>query len=376
MARGSVSDRRKRGRGWEARWYTIDGDGKRKQHSHSCKTKVEAERYLGRMLGEADRGESLDPALGKASFGAVANSWLQSLDPALKPKTRSGYESIVREHLMPAFGMLPVGAIKPGDVHRFLNSAEVGPGTKRNIVRVLNPIMNLAVLDGRIRVNPVTTLMATFKLPRVPGNDDPPFLTPAQVQELADEVGPPYDVLVLTAAYTGLRSGELSALRVKDIDLENSRLRVRESVSDVDGTLHFVSPKTGKPRSMSLPRFLVEYLEAATKGRPQDDFVFAGESPLRHRNFYARRFKPAVKRLVESGRWPERLASLRFHDLRHTAAAILIANGEHPKAVQERLGHSSIVVTMDRYGKLYEGHDTDVADRLDKTFRTVVSGVA
>jgi len=95
---------------------------------------------------------------------------------------------------------------------------------------------------------------------------------------------------------------------------------------------------------------------------------------MRHGNFYGRHFRPAVRRLVESGRWPSRLADLRFHDLRHTAASLLIANGEHPKAVADRLGHSDIGITMNRYGHLYEGHAKEIADRLDETFRAGLAG--
>ena len=99
------------------------------------------------------------------------------------------------------------------------------------------------------------------------------------------------------------------------------------------------------------------------------DYVFGGGStPRRHGNWYRRTFKPAVKQLVAEGTWPERLQGLRFHDLRHTCASLCIANGEHMKAISERLGHSSIAITMDRYGHLYEGHDEELVSRLDATF--------
>jgi integrase len=218
-------------------------------------------------------------------------------------------------------------------------------------------------------VNPVSTLLATTRLPRVAPPDDPAYLTPEQLRELADEIGPKYSPLVMTAAYTGLRAGELAALRVKDVDLKERRLKVRESISDVDGTLHYVKPKSGKARTLALPKAIADMLGPLVRDSGKDEFVFGTDKPLRHRNFYARQFKPAVARLVDSERWPEHLAKLRFHDLRHTAAAILIKNGEHPKAVQERLGHSSITVTMDRYGKLYEGHDKELVKRLDRTIR-------
>ena len=232
MPRGTVRKPRTAGSGFQARWYTTGQDGKRKQHSRSFKTKVEAERYLTRMLGDEDRGESYDRRLGETAFEAVAEQWLATLDPSLKPKTRAGYESIVHEHLVHEFGAIQIAAIKPGDIRRFLTGLQkkdgtpASPGTKRNVVRVLNPIMNLAVLDRFIRVNPVTTMQATFRMPGTRPSEML-FLTHAQVKQLADAIGPKYRPLILTAANTGLRAGELCALGVKDVDPESSPARAR-----------------------------------------------------------------------------------------------------------------------------------------------------
>jgi len=315
----------------------------------------------------------------------VAVDWECSLkSPALKPSTVAAYKTILHAHLIPEFGPMAINRIKAGDIHRFLNGVEASPGTKRNILRVLNQVMNLALLDDRIPSNPVAKLRSTVKMPPTPKSEDPAFLTVAQVEELANEVGmrpiknqpdkppkayPTYRVLILTAAYTGMRAGELAALRVMDVDLVGLRLRIRESASDLNGRIVLVKPKNGKVRGVSLPGFLADELRPLAEGRKADAFVFGTDEAFRHRNFYERHYRKAVERLVERRDWPEHLARLRFHDLRHTAAAILIANGGHPKVVQERLGHSSITLTMDRYGKLYEGHDVDVAERLDKVFR-------
>ena len=102
-----------------------------------------------------------------------------------------------------------------------------------------------------------------------------------------------------------------------------------------------------------------------------EGYVFTGDrgGVLRHGNWYNRMFRPAVEKLVDRGDWPEELRRLRFHDLRHTAATLLIAQGVHPKFVQEHLGHSSINITMDRYGHLYPtDRDTIVSGALDATY--------
>jgi len=197
------------------------------------------------------------------------------------------------------------------------------------------------------------------------------FLTAEQVDTLANATTPRYRTLVYLAACTGMRAGECAALRVKHLDLLRGRVRVAETVADVGGKPHFGPPKNGRPREIGLPALLVDMLAAYLADQPHDreDFVFPGTNggPMRHANFYARHFKPAVRRVL-----PEHLHGLRFHDLRHTCASLLIANGEHPKAVQERLGHSSIAITMDRYGHLFPDQEEALVERLDETLQKTI----
>jgi integrase len=140
---------------------------------------------------------------------------------------------------------------------------------------------------------------------------------------------------------------------------------------DVHGRLHFGPPKNGRVRSVSLPGFLVEQVAAHLAARPHepDNFIFSAENggPFRHSNFYGRAFKPAVSQAL-----PEHLHGLRFHDLRHTCAALLIAQGTHPKAISDRLGHSSISVTMDIYGHLFPEQDEKMAAGLDAVYQQAV----
>jgi len=122
--------------------------------------------------------------------------------------------------------------------------------------------------------------------------------------------------------------------------------------------------KTGAHRTVSLPPFLIEMLDAhVDTSASSDGFVFtsAEGTPLR-RNFYRRHFKPAV---IRAGLPPD----LRFHDLRHTCAALLIAQGAHPKEIQERMGHSTIRLTFDRYGHLFPSLDSRLRDGLEAAFR-------
>jgi integrase len=141
---------------------------------------------------------------------------------------------------------------------------------------------------------------------------------------------------------------------------------VAEALEDTAGRLHFGPTKSHERRTVRLPRFLCDLLGAYLATRPNgaSDLVFMSPrgDPLRHNAFYRRQFKPAV---VAAG-LP---SALRFHDLRHTCAALLIAQGAHPRAIMERLGHSSITVTIDTYGHLFPALDEALSEGLERTYR-------
>jgi integrase len=353
---------------WEARWYDPDG----KQHSKNFMKKTDATRHVREMETAKDRGGYIDPRLGRTTFRVVAEAWYTTTS-GLKPKTRAGYRSILDYHLLrSAFELKPVGRISAGTIDEFIASLDNAPSTKRNILRVLEMVMGHAVKKGMIYANPVSRA----DRPKLNGggpDDELRVLTAEQVSTLAEEVGPRYKLLVLFAAYTGMRAGEICALRKRDLDLDNRRATVRESVTEVSGksvpkdggTLLFTKPKNGKTRKVALPRFLVEPLTEQVADKGEDDLVFpgAGDQPMRHSNFYGRNFKPAVRRAL-----PEELHGLRFHDLRHTCASLLIRQGASLVAVSRQLGHSSIDITVNRYTHLFPDELDRLGDALDAIY--------
>jgi integrase len=238
----------------------------------------------------------------------------------------------------------------------------------RAVYSVLRAIFNRGVRLGLVRVNPCTNV----DLPRSP-REEMLFLTSEQVAQLANAIDPYYRTLVYFAAYTGLRAGELAALQRRDVDLLRGFVHVRRSLKDVGGRLELGTPKTrGSERTISLPAFLREMLSAhlvdpalSPGGTGPEAFVFPGREggPLRIGLFVRRHFRPAVKSCL-----PSNLHGLRFHDLRHTCAALSIAAGAHPKLISARLGHSSIVITLDRYGHLFPSVEEALAEKLDAAF--------
>ena len=153
-------------------------------------------------------------------------------------------------------------------------------------------------------------------------------------------------------------------LRTKEVDLLHGRVHVVASATEAYGKLQFGPPKTYQRRAVPLPRTLVAELTGHLADKTSSDFVFTSSrgGPLRHSNFYARHFKPAV---VRAG-LPE---ATRFHDLRHSYAAMLIAEGAHPRAIMERLGHSTIQVTLGTYGHLFPSLEASLTEAMDGVYR-------
>jgi integrase len=287
------------------------------------------------------------------------NGILQS--HGLKPKTRAGYDSLLRSHVLPEFGQVPLGRIEPLQVRQWIAALQergLSASRIRQAYQVLSAALKAAVESGYLPRTPCVGVA----LPRPP-HREMHFLSAAEVTTLATAVPDPYGTLVHLLAYGGVRWGEAAALRRGRCELLRSRIQIAESLAEVGGRLHFGPTKTYQRRTIVVPGFvsdmLVEHLARDVDPDPQA-LVFTGSSggPLRHSNFRRRIWLPAL----EAARLAEKV---RIHDLRHTCAALLIAAGAHPKAIQAHLGHSSIVVTMDRYGHLFPDDMDRLAQQLD-----------
>lgn len=362
----SIDDRGKGTRlRWRARYRTPDGA----QRTQCFARKVDADHFLATVETDKARGSWVDPLLAKTPFGDYASQWLET-KRGLAPRSFVNVEGRLRNHVIPAFGRAEVGAIRPADVRAWvaaMSAKGLQPSTVKPAFQVLAQVLRMAEIDGLIPRSPCIGI----ELPKDRAREEMVFLSPQQVSELADAISPRYRALVLTAAYSGLRAGELEALRLTSVNVLRGSLEVVESLSELsDGTLSVGPTKTGKTRSVTVPRFVAEAIGRHVAEYPSGDgWVFSTRDgrPMRHRNFMRRHFRPAV---VAAG-LPERL---RFHDLRHTHAALLIAQGAHPKQVQERLGHGSIRTTFDRYGHLFDGHDAELLDALDGVARSASDG--
>ncbi len=196
------------------------------------------------------------------------------------------------------------------------------------------------------------------------------FLSVEELHHLADTIDPRHRTLVLTAGYTGARFGELAALQPRDLDLGRRRVTITRSLAEVRGIITETEPKTAaSKRSITLPQAVVDdlaaHLDQHATGHTDRVFTAPQGGPLRRRSFRKRFWLPAVDASVGQ--------PCRFHDLRHTHAALLIAANTHPKLLQSRLGHSSIKTTLDIYGHLYEPLDEVAADRLEQLIADAIA---
>jgi integrase len=296
---------------WRAR-YPDPTRGGKKQVERLFPARREAERWLTSQKAAVQRGEHIDPKDNQRRFEQVAEAWRETwLD--LEPKTQAGYRAILNRHVLPRWTGVRIGAVSPEAIQEWINelAGERHPNTVRRIYSVLRAVLKVAVERRYLTANPCDAV----KLPRAPAVaiDQRVFLSASEVAALAEAIPSHYRVLVYTAAYTGLRAGELGGLRRRDVDLLHGTLNVERALKDVSGQLHFGSTKTAKARRVGMPKFLIdmltEHLEALDGG--PDGLVFRGPDggPLRHANFYQRHFKPAVATALS----PEK-RGLRFHD--------------------------------------------------------------
>jgi integrase len=339
------------------RWRGSYRDPSGRVRSRSFDRRRDAESWAREAQRTVERGAHIDPDLGKMMFSDWATRWYDSAQD-LRPSSRARVEIAIRRELLPRFASHRLSAIGHEDVQELVNdlvSRGAAPASTRKVFHVLSAIMGTAVSSGRILSSPC----ANVRLPQV-RRREMRCLSAEELHRLAEEVPERDRALILVAGYLGLRWSEIVGLRVGDVSLLERRLTVRNTVVELNGHLHEGPPKTsGSERTMTIPAFIADLIGMHIGKHPSKvGYVFTSPEggPLR-KNFMGRVFGPCTRRAGLEG--------LRFHDLRHTAAALAISIGAHPKVIQQRLGHSSIKTTLDTYGHLLPNLDVALAEGLD-----------
>jgi len=348
---------------WAVRYR--DPDGRPRQRRFN--TKTEAKDHLADVRIKGRTGSWVDPDLGKITFAKWVEEW-KGTTVHLRSATRVRYTRDLKLHIGPRFNRAPIAKITPRDVRAWLSemaAAGVPASSIRRRFSVFRKVMGDAVAMEMIVRSPCRGVT-----PPPDTRLDITVLSAAEVAELAAAMPAWCQSWVWVAAYTGLRWSEMIGLARRDIDLLRRTLTVRRQIVEVGSKFEgFGEPKTAAGRrTIDLPRFLCEILETQLKrAQPGLDglvFVNTRGNPPHLSSFTSQTWKTARKKI---GR-----PDLRWHDLRHTAVALAIANGAHPKAIQERMGHASITVTLDRYGHLFPSLGIEVADRLEETYRAAL----
>lgn len=362
-----------------------DATGKRKQKWSTVRgTKKEAQAELTRLLNEINTGEYVEPS--RMLVREYLKRWLKDYaEPSVSPKTNERYAQIIRDNINPALGNYQLSKLKPLHIQSFYTDCltsgrKDGKGglaaqTVLHFHRLLHRAFSQAVKWQLLARNPVDAVE-----PPKPQRKEMNAINEADTALLLDKLaGSVLFTPVMFAVTTGLRRGEVLALRWKDVNLDEGRITVNQSLEQTMDGLRFKSPKTERSRrQVPLPSVTLDLLKDHKRKQNEErlrlgpiyqnkDLVFPRPdgSPMPPDSF-STNFAAFIRR---SG-----LKHIRFHDLRHSHATQLLLQGVHPKIVSERLGHSNIGITLDTYSHVLPGMQEDAVLKIDASLRLAMQG--
>jgi integrase len=332
------------------------------------RTRQEAQQALADAL-RAQRYGVLNPGPTQ-TVGELLTSWLEdTVRPAVRWSTFKSYQEIAEHHLMPRLGPIRLTALTPQHVQALLNEKarkRLSPRTVQYIRDVLRNALNKAMRWGLVIRN-VAELVDVPRIPRA----ERITMDAEQARRFLEVVrGHDLEALYTVALAVGLRQGEALGLKWEDISFSRRSLTVRRALQRVSGKLTFVEPKsTTSRRTIPLPAVVIDALHRHRErqserryrpGPPWGGLVFTSSvgTPVNTRNL-TRSYKTLLRKARLS---PE----IRFHDLRHSCASLLLAQGVSPRTIMETLGHSQIGLTLNTYAHVVPSLQRDAADVMDR----------
>jgi integrase len=323
-------------------------------------TQRDAKKALREIEDQIEKGSYIAPNE-IPGFSKVADTWLKIKKPNIRHSTHIQYKGHVENHLSPYFGITQINKLNYDSIERYIQHCQDKGMTtamlKKSLV-TLGAIFTYACRKRYIAYNPVREI----EKPRGQGTKeevkDLTILTPEQIRALLD-VAPDMKskTLFMVAVLTGMRQGELLGLKWDDIDWISSQAQVKRTFNH--GRFYEPKSRTSQRKIDLAPQLITQLKEWQLACPPnKGDLVFPnGEGkPIDTRNMVQRDFLPALKKA--------KIPRIRFHDLRHCYASLLIDQGENPKYIQAQMGHSSINVTFDIYGHLLKDSNQEAATRL------------
>ncbi|PAE32473.1 site-specific integrase [Bacillus sp. 7884-1] len=357
------------------KWYFVieagkDSFGKRTRKKRSFNTKKEAKMAMAEAVLEVKNSRSIQKVV-EITVGEYLVYWLENYAKTnTKPKTYAEYDKIVKTHLQPSLGHITLQELKSTQLQNYykeklsLLSAQSVIHHHRILSKALNDAIDWEFIDRNV---------AKGAKPPKPSKREMNTYTVEQLNLLlktAKERTPVFYPIIYAATHTGMRKSELIGLTWKNVDFPTQRLYIRQTITEANGKYFFNTiPKNEKPRGIKLTAELEKLLLSLKKEyekqkkilgdsfNPHDLVFFNSKGNIMAPSEISR----ALKRAIKAANLPD----IRFHDLRHSHATILLQANVHPKIVSARLGHSKISVTMDTYSHLTDSIEGIAVDTLD-----------
>jgi integrase len=331
-------------------------------------TRGDVAERLTKLLREQQTGTLTTD--GRLTVGEYLSGWLA--DKRVRPSTRRGYETWVEQHLIPSLGRIRLAKLQPQDVHAMVH-AKLAAGLSPRTVHHMRAVLRAALAQA-VRYELVPRNVAALSNPVPVPDHEMTVFTPVEAMAFLEAVrGDRLEALYGVVLALGLRQGEALGLRWEDVDLDARRLIVANALQRVNGKLALVPPKTRRSRrTIELPDAAVTALRAH-KVRQLEERLLAGARWRDSGHVFTSTIGTpldgsSVTRAFQGLLVGAGLPRLRFHDLRHSCATLLLVQGVPARVVMEILGHSSIALTMNTYSHVMPSLKREAADAMDRVF--------
>lgn len=346
----------------------VDNKGKRKRICKTIKgTKKEAQKLMNKMLNDLNTGTYIEPS--KINLAKFLRDWLETyVKPNLSPNTTAGYRVNVENHIIPNLGHIHLQQLQPIQIQKMYE--QLATKLSARSIKYIHVNLREALLQA-LKMRLIERNPADYvTIPKIKKYHAEVYNEQEVIKLLEEARGTNMEVSISLSVGLGLRRGELLALKWKSIDLEKKLLKVESNLIYIDKKIIFKEPKSESGiRIISIPDGIIEILRKHKIKQKENRLFFGGEyknmdlvccnedgSPIIPGTF-SHRFAKFLN--------DHKLKKIRFHDLRHTNASLMLKYGVPAKVASSRLGHSTIGITLDLYSHIYSEVENEAANKIN-----------